>query len=73
MRHLAALDFDHEVLLYARREWPCDALDERFRWRLIGAGEPRWQLAAARRASRECDVFLATNTYLLSALTRTPS
>ena len=32
-------------------------LDERFRWRLIAAGDPWWHLRAARAANAECDVL----------------
>jgi glycosyltransferase involved in cell wall biosynthesis len=73
LRHLARLDTRHEFRLYARAPWDCDELAERFGWRLVRDGEPRWQLRAAWAASRECDVFLATNTYLMAALLRVPS
>jgi glycosyltransferase involved in cell wall biosynthesis len=73
LRHLAGLENDHRFLLYARSEWACPDLDERFGWRLVPAGEPLWQFRAARRASAECDVFLATNTYLMAGLLRVPS
>jgi glycosyltransferase involved in cell wall biosynthesis len=73
LRHLARLDHEHRVLLYARSRWDCDELDGRFEWRLASGRDPLWQLPAARRAGRECDVFLATNTYLMPALLRIPS
>jgi glycosyltransferase involved in cell wall biosynthesis len=73
LRHLAGLDHRHRVLLYAREEWDCPELDERFAWRLVPGRDPLWQLPAARAVGRECDVFLATTTYLMLALLRVPS
>lgn len=75
LRHLAGLDAPHAYVLYARSPWADPALDgdPRFRWRIVGAGEPHWSLLAARHASRECDVVLATNSYLLAALARVPA
>jgi len=73
LRHMAALDHRHRVLLYAREKWDCPELDERFSWRLVSGRDPLWQVPAARAAGRECDVFLATTTYLMVALLRIPS
>lgn len=75
LRHLAGLDADHRFALYARSPWADPALDgdERFRWRIVSAGEPHWSALAAFHASRECDVVLATNSYLLAALARVPA
>jgi glycosyltransferase involved in cell wall biosynthesis len=64
---------DHRYLLYARSAWTEQPLDERFSWRLIGAGEPWWHLLAARSANRACDVFLSSNSYLTTAFTRIPT
>jgi alpha-1,3-rhamnosyl/mannosyltransferase len=61
----------HRYLLYARRRWE-QPLDERFAWQLIGARDPLWHLLAARAASRACDVFLSSNSYLTSIVLRTP-
>jgi alpha-1,3-rhamnosyl/mannosyltransferase len=70
LRALAALDSGHELIAYARERWePLPGVD----WRLIDAREPLWQLRAARAANRECDVFLATNTHLMSAFLRIPN
>jgi glycosyltransferase involved in cell wall biosynthesis len=63
----------HRYVLYARTPWEELALDERFSWRLIGAGDPLWHLLAARAASRECDVLLSSNSYLTALLTRIPA
>ena len=41
-----------------------EPLDARFEWRPISAGDPWWNLRAARAASRECDVMLSSNSYL---------
>ena len=73
LRHLAGLDHRHRVLLYARRRWDCAELDERFEWRLVSGRDPLWQVPAARAVRRECDVFLATTTYLMPSLLRIPS
>jgi glycosyltransferase involved in cell wall biosynthesis len=54
--------------LYARRRWESD-----HDWRLIDAPDPVWHLRAAHSASRECDVFLSTNSYLTAWFTRIPT
>jgi glycosyltransferase involved in cell wall biosynthesis len=62
-------------LLYARARWteaPELAGDERFLWRTIAAGEPWWHVRAAHAANRECDVFLACNSYLTPRFLRVP-
>jgi hypothetical protein len=69
LRALADLDADHAYDLLARERWDGAPLDERFRWRQVRAGEPRWALHAAH-AARGADAVLATNSYLLSALVR---
>jgi alpha-1,3-rhamnosyl/mannosyltransferase len=73
LRELAARDDDARYVLYARERWGEVELDERFRWREIVAGEPRWHLRAARAAGRECDVFLSSNSYLTVWFTRIPA
>jgi glycosyltransferase involved in cell wall biosynthesis len=74
LRALCALPHDrHRYLLYARCACPELELDERFSWRLIGARDPRWHSLAGREAGRECDAFLASNSYLSSLLTRIPT
>jgi alpha-1,3-rhamnosyl/mannosyltransferase len=71
LRALAALPGDERYVLYARERW--EDLGERFEWRLAGLRDPLWHLAAAARASRECDVFLSTNSYLTAWFTRVPT
>jgi len=75
LRALAGLDARHRFLLYARTAWRDAALEDdgRFAWRIVSAGEPQWSALAAVRASRESDVVLATNSYLLAALGRVPA
>lgn len=63
LRALARRDDDHRYRLYARARWD-EPLDERFAWRCNGSRDPLWHLRASRAASRECDVFLATGSYL---------
>ena len=58
--------------LYARTPWTEHALDERFQWCSIAAREPSWHLRAARRANRECGVFLSSNSYLTARFLRIP-
>ena len=40
LRHMAALDHRHRVLLFAREKWDCPELDERFSWRLVSGRDP---------------------------------
>src|SRR4051812_22097140 len=55
---------EHRYVLYARERWPELEESERFRWRLISAGDPWWHVRTARAANAECDVFLSSNSYL---------
>jgi alpha-1,3-rhamnosyl/mannosyltransferase len=64
---------DNRYLLYARERWPDPSLDERFEWRLIGSRDPWWHMRAARAAGRECDVYLASNSYISVLFTRIPT
>jgi glycosyltransferase involved in cell wall biosynthesis len=75
LRQLASIDCAHTFLLYARTPWHDPALEggARLSWRIVPAGEPQWSALAALRASRECDAVLATNSYLLAALSRVPA
>jgi glycosyltransferase involved in cell wall biosynthesis len=74
LRALAARDGDsHRFLLYARQEWDEGPLDERFQLRTITAPDPWWHILAGRAATRECDVFLSTNSYLTVRFLRIPS
>ncbi|MDP2709985.1 MAG: glycosyltransferase family 1 protein [Solirubrobacteraceae bacterium] len=63
LRALARRDDDHRYRLYARTAWP-EPLDERFSWHCNGSRDPLWHLRASIVASRACDVFLATGSYL---------
>jgi glycosyltransferase involved in cell wall biosynthesis len=64
---------DHRYILYARRAWQEQPLDERFCWHLIDAGDPFWHVKAARAANRACAVFLSSNSYLTSIFLRIPT
>jgi len=69
---LARRDEPHTYRCYARAAWDAP-LDERFVWDPIPARDPWWHVRAAAAASRACDVFLSTNSYLtLWMLRRTP-
>jgi len=63
LRALTERDEPHRYRCYARTRWD-EVRDERLQWELIDARDPGWHLRAARRATRECDVFLSTNSYL---------
>lgn len=72
---LTALDRlggDERYALYAREPWG-DLDPKRFAWRPVTARDPLWHLMTARRADRECDVFLSTNSYLTAWFTRIPT
>lgn len=62
----------HTYRCYARTPWP-QPLDERFGWELIPARDPLWHIRTAVAASRRCDVFLSSNSYLTVPLLRIPS
>ncbi len=72
LRGLDRSQDEHRYVCYARTAWD-QPLGERFSWRLSGARDPAWHAVTALRAGRECDVFLATNSYLSVILTRVPS
>jgi len=71
LRALDARGERHRYVLYARTPW--GTLDERFTWRLVGLGDPWWHARVAALASRECDVFLSTNSFVTPCLTRCPT
>ncbi len=69
---LARRDEPHAYRCYVRTPWNAE-LDERFAWREIAAADPWWHVRTALAVSRECDVFLSTNSYLtLWMLRRAP-
>jgi glycosyltransferase involved in cell wall biosynthesis len=71
LRALAAQgDGKHRYVLYARNRWDELPPSPLFSWRLTGARDPFWHLLTARAASRECDVFLSSNSYLTSIFLR---
>jgi alpha-1,3-rhamnosyl/mannosyltransferase len=72
LRALTELDGDDRYVLYAREAAEIE-LDQRFAWRLVALPDPAWQLATARLASRDCDAFLSSNSYLTCWFTRCPS
>jgi glycosyltransferase involved in cell wall biosynthesis len=72
LRALAAREDPHTYRCYARAPWP-EPLDRRFAWRLIDAPDPLWHLRVAVAASRDCDVFLSSNSYLTVPFLRVPS
>ncbi len=73
LRALAARDDDHRYALYARRRWEEIALDERFSWRLDASPDVVWHWRAARRATRETDVLLSSDSYLTTWFAGVPA
>jgi alpha-1,3-rhamnosyl/mannosyltransferase len=69
---LARLDGDERYILYCREPGDLE-LDDRFVWRRVGRADPLWHVVVAHMASRECDAFLSTNSYLTTWATRCPS
>jgi glycosyltransferase involved in cell wall biosynthesis len=72
LRALAKRNDPHRYLLYVRRRWE-EPLDERFSWRERELPEAIWHIRAARAANAECDVFLATNSYVTPWFLRIPT
>jgi glycosyltransferase involved in cell wall biosynthesis len=72
LKALSHRDDEASYLCYARDRWD-EPLDRRFQWRLIGSSDPWWHVRTARAASRECDVFLSTNSYLTTWMLRIPA
>jgi glycosyltransferase involved in cell wall biosynthesis len=72
LRAFAARDDPHTYRCYGRARWE-KRLDERFSWELIGARDPLWHVLTAAAASRRCDVFLSSNSYLTVPLLRVPA
>jgi glycosyltransferase involved in cell wall biosynthesis len=67
-------DQGHEYVLFTRTRWDAAALDDpRFRWVPIARPDAEWHLRVARRANRETDVYLSTNSYLTAWFLRVPS
>jgi glycosyltransferase involved in cell wall biosynthesis len=70
---LSRVDDEHEFVLYCRRPATELRLDRRFSWREVHAPEPVWHVQTARLASRCCDVFFSTNSYLTLWFTSIPA
>jgi glycosyltransferase involved in cell wall biosynthesis len=73
LESFAQLPNEHRFLLYCRRPADGLALNERFEWRVVGARDPLWHLITAARASRACDVFFSTNSYLSAWFLHVPT
>lgn len=71
LQALATLDGDDRYILYAR-QWMDLGLDERFEWRLLRLPDVVFHHRCARLASRECDAFLSSNSYLTCWFTTCP-
>jgi glycosyltransferase involved in cell wall biosynthesis len=69
---LAAREDPHSYRCYARTRWEAP-LGDRVEWVLTGAPDPVWHVRTAVLASRQCDVFPSTNSYLTVPMLRIPS
>ncbi|MEA2155983.1 MAG: hypothetical protein QOE11_2123 [Solirubrobacteraceae bacterium] len=70
---LGRIDHPHEIVLYARERWDGAPDDERMRWSLRAQPDPVWHLRVAGAASRSCDVYYSTNSYLTAWFTLIPT
>ena len=70
---LAGLDADHRYVLYAREARADSNLDARFRWELLDASDPTWNIRVGLTAQQGSDVFFSTNSYLTAWFTRVPT
>jgi len=70
---LAALGTPHRFRLFCRSSWDEVELGPSFEWVKVPLPDPLWHAATAFRASRECDVFFSTNSYLTAWGLRIPS
>jgi glycosyltransferase involved in cell wall biosynthesis len=61
----------NSYVCYARQQWR-EPLGDRFSWRVVDLPDALWHLRTAVAASRDCDVFLSTNSYLIAMLLRIP-
>jgi alpha-1,3-rhamnosyl/mannosyltransferase len=67
-----AIDPPHRLILYCRRPWDQVPSGPRLEWVPIGLRDPAWHAAVALHASRSCDVFLSTNSYLTAWMLGVP-
>lgn len=70
---LSRLDLPQRFLLYCREPWQDVTLGPRLRWARVGLPDPLWHAAVAARATRACDAFLSTNSYLTAWMLGVPS
>ena len=72
LRALAERDDAHLYRLFTRRRWD-EQLDDRFSWHERELPDALWHAQAARQANGDCDVFLATNSYVTPWFLRIPT
>jgi glycosyltransferase involved in cell wall biosynthesis len=70
---LDAIDAPHSFELHCREPWREADLAERFTWVETDLPDPIWHAAVALRASRTCDAFVSTNSYLTAWMLLVPS
>lgn len=71
LRAMAALKTGHEFTLLTRRPW--EDLGDGMAWKCVSGAGPAWAVKAAVRETSGHDVVLATASYALPALSRTPA
>jgi glycosyltransferase involved in cell wall biosynthesis len=71
LRTLAERDDANTYRCYCRSPW--QPLDASFEWVPVRGPDPLWHARVSAAASRECDVFLSTNSYLTAIMVRVPS
>jgi glycosyltransferase involved in cell wall biosynthesis len=72
IRNLVPLLGEHRLDLYARERWKELPDSEQVRWRTLPGSDLGWAWSAGRAMRGNCDVALATSSYLLCAAARTP-
>jgi glycosyltransferase involved in cell wall biosynthesis len=72
IRHLIPLLDGHRLLLFTRRRWEDAPASQAISWRTVGVNGALWPVAAGLMMGRNCDVSLATSSYLMCATTTAP-
>jgi glycosyltransferase involved in cell wall biosynthesis len=72
IRGLVPLLGEHRLDLYARARWEQAPDSAQVRWRTLAGGDLGWAWAAGRAMRGNCDVALATSSYLLCAAAQAP-
>jgi glycosyltransferase involved in cell wall biosynthesis len=71
--HLRGLDYDVHLVLYSRSRAPVGVTGKGCTPVLLRPPPPLWHALVGRDASRRCDVFLSTNSYITPLFLRIPT